>query len=154
MNAARFGAGVAAISVAGSHLTLHYRIALAEPPHAEVLSTYGGNPATLILGSGELAPALERCLTGVSSGTPRVFLLEPGQAFGAYREDLLQRIPASAFPAGASVEAGQVIEFSAPGGVRYAGLVKAREGAEALVDFNHPLAGRPIRFEVEILAVL
>ena len=47
---------------ASSHLTLHYRIALAEPPHAEVLSTFGGNPATLVLGSGELAPALEHCL--------------------------------------------------------------------------------------------
>ena len=44
----------------GSHLTLHYRIALADPPQAEVLSTFGGNPATLVLGSGELAPA-RRC---------------------------------------------------------------------------------------------
>lgn len=137
-----------------SHLTLHYRIALAEPPHAEVLSTFGGNPATLVLGSGELAPALERCLVGVTSGMPHTFLLEPGLAFGAYRDHLLQRLPAEAFPDPAAVEAGQVIEFSGPGGARFPGLVKTFEDGEALVDFNHPLAGRPVRFEVEILAVL
>ena len=145
---------IAAIVEPSSHLTLHYRIALADPPHAEVLSTFGGNPATLALGSGELAPALERCLIGVSSGTPHVFHLQPEDAFGGYREELLQRVPADAFPDSLPVEPGQVIEFSAPDGARLAGLVKAFEGGHALVDFNHPLAGRPIRFEVEILAVL
>ena len=139
---------------AGSHLTLHYRIALADPPHAEVLSTFGGNPATLVLGSGELAPSLERCLIGVEGGRQHVFMLEPEQAFGSYRDELLQRVPADAFPDRLAVESGQVIEFTAPDGARLAGLVKAFEGGEALVDFNHPLAGRPIRFEVEILAIL
>ncbi|MBS0338003.1 MAG: peptidylprolyl isomerase [Proteobacteria bacterium] len=138
----------------GSHLTLHYRIALAEGPQAEVLSTFGGNPATLVLGSGELAPSLERCLIGASSGVPHVFMLQPEDAFGRYRDELLQRVPADAFPDSLAVEPGQVIEFTAPDGARLAGLVKEFDGGEALVDFNHPLAGRPIRFEVEILAVL
>lgn len=138
----------------GSHLTLHYRIALADPPHAEVLSTFGGHPATLVLGSGELAPSLERCLIGAESGVPHVFMLKPDEAFGGYRDELLQRVPADAFPDTLAVEPGQVIEFSAPDGTRLAGLVKELGAGEALVDFNHPLAGRPIRFEVEIIAVL
>lgn len=138
----------------GSHLTLHYRISLADAPHAEVLSTFGGNPATLVLGSGELAPTLERCLVGVESGGPRVFMLAPEEAFGGYRDELLQRVPADAFPDSLAVEPGQVIEFAAPGGTRLAGLVKSLEEGEALVDFNHPLAGRPIRFEVQVIAVL
>jgi FKBP-type peptidyl-prolyl cis-trans isomerase SlpA len=137
-----------------SHLTLHYRIALADPPHAEVLSTFGGNPATLMMGSGELSPALEKCLVGIASGESRSFVLQPEQAFGGYREDLLQRLPSQAFPESITVEAGQVIEFAQPDGGRLSGLVKQIDKDEALVDFNHPLAGRPIRFEVEILAVL
>ena len=137
-----------------SHLTLHYRIALADPPHAEVLSTFGGNPATLLMGSGELSPALEKCLVGIASGETRTFVLQPEQAFGGYRDELLQRLPSEAFPDGLSVEAGQVIEFAGPDGARLSGLVKAIDSAQALVDFNHPLAGRSIRFEVEILAVL
>lgn len=137
-----------------SHLTLHYRIALAEPPHAEVLSTFGGNPATLVLGSGELAPALEKCLLGIQSGETRTFVLEPEQAFGGYRKELLQRMPPDAFPDNLRVQTGQVIEFAGPDGARLSGLVKEIGSDETLVDFNHPLAGRPIRFEVEILAVL
>jgi len=139
---------------ANSHITLHYRICLAEPPHAEVLSTFGGNPATLVLGSGELAPNLERCLVGIESGKPYVFTLEAESAFGGYRDDLVQRIPSEAFPPALEVQTGQVIEFAAPGGASHAGLVREIEQGAALVDFNHPLAGRPIRFEVEILAVL
>ncbi len=141
-------------AVPSSHLTLHYRIALAEPPHAEVLSTFGGNPATLVLGSGELAPALENCLVGIEGGQSRTFDLLPEQAFGAYREDLLKRVPENAFPASVVPEAGQVIEFAGPDGLRMAGLVREIGAGEALVDFNHPLAGRPIRFEVRVLAVL
>lgn len=135
-----------------SHLTLHYRICMADPPHAEVLSTFGGNPATLVLGSGELAPALERCLVGIESGTARAFILEPEQAFGRYRDELLQRVPRASLAS--SVDSGQVIEFSAPDGARRAGLVREIAADGALVDFNHPLAGRAIRFEVKILAVL
>lgn len=137
-----------------SHLTLHYRIALAEAPHAEVLSTFGGNPATLVLGSGELAPALEDCLVGLAGGESRVFHLPPGKAFGAYRDELLKTLPAEAFPDAVVPRPGQVMEFAGPGGARIAGLVRETGNGEALVDFNHPLAGRPVRFEVEILAVL
>ena len=137
-----------------SHLTLHYRISIAEPPHAEVLSTFGGNPATLVLGSGERAPALEECLVGLQGGTSRTFMLEPGQAFGGYRSELLQRVPFDAFPDSAAAEPGRVVEFTGPHGARLAGVVKEAAGGEALVDFNHPLAGRPIRFDVEVIAVL
>ena len=137
-----------------SHLTLHYRIALAEPPHAEVLSTFGGNPATLVLGSGELAPALEHCLVGIESGRLHSFSLPPEKAFGPYRDELLKRVPGNSFPESVVPEPGQVIEFSGPDGVRLSGLVREFGGGTALVDFNHPLAGRPIRFDVEILAVL
>ena len=136
-----------------SHLTLHYRIALAEPPHAEVLSTFGGNPATLMMGSGELSPALEKCLVGIASGESRTFVLQPDQAFGGYREDLLQRLPSQAFPESLTVRAGQVIEFARPDGGRLSGLVKEIDRDEALVDFNHPLAGKTVTFDVEILEV-
>jgi FKBP-type peptidyl-prolyl cis-trans isomerase SlpA len=139
---------------ANSHLTLHYRITLDEPPHAEVLSTFGGNPATLVLGSGELAPSLERCLVGIDNSGPHTFVLDPGQAFGEYREDLVQKVPTEVFPKDFQVQAGHVIELAGPDGGRLAGFVKEMGPAGGLVDFNHPLAGRRIRFEVEILAVL
>ena len=138
----------------GSHLTLHYCIRLADAPHTEVLSTYGGHPATLVLGSGELAPGFERCLLGLSVGGPQAFQLDADAAFGAWRDDLLQQLPRAAFPETADVAAGQVLEFTAPDGGRYAGVIKQFDGAQALVDFNHPLAGKPVQFEATILAIL
>ena len=63
-----------------SLLTLHYRLALADD--TELVSTFGAKPATLQLGSGELAPVLERCLIGLAAGQRTVFLLEAEQAFG------------------------------------------------------------------------
>lgn len=135
-----------------SHVTLHYRIGLADG--TEVISTLGASPATLRLGSGQLAGNLERCLVGLPEGTQRAFELSPEQAFGPHNPQLLQRIARSAFPPGAVVAVNQLIEFEAPGGPGYAGVVLELGEASALIDFNHPLAGRAIRFEVEIIGVL
>jgi FKBP-type peptidyl-prolyl cis-trans isomerase SlpA len=142
--------------VDGNLVTLHYRIGLEDG--TEVLSTFGGNPATLALGSGELSPGLERCLLQVINlrepGERSVFVLEAEDAFGAYRAELVQAYPRGAFPGTLRVEEGTVIEFSAPDGATQAGLVQAIEGEQVRVDFNHPLAGKRVRFEVEVLSIL
>jgi FKBP-type peptidyl-prolyl cis-trans isomerase SlpA len=137
---------------AGNLVTLHYRLATSDD--TELVSTFGTTPATLQLGSGELAPTLERCLDGLAVGEQHVFLLEPEQAFGKHNPDLLQRIVRSELPDPAMAELYSVIEFSAPGGGRFAGLVREVDAESALIDFNHPLAGKSIRFEVRVLGVL
>ena len=139
----------------GRLITLHYRIALADG--TEVLSTFGGSPATLALGAGELAPGLERCLAQMVSagaGERRVFELEPEEAFGAHHGALLRSLPRSAFDAGIALEAGGAVEFSAPDGSRHLGVVRGLDDRNVEVDFNHPLAGRRLRFEAELVAVL
>jgi FKBP-type peptidyl-prolyl cis-trans isomerase SlpA len=139
----------------GPLLTLHYRIALADG--SEVLSTFGGTPATLALGSGELAPGLERCLRtmlAAGPGTRRVFELEPGEAFGEHRAALVQRMPRGAFDASIALESGGAVEFSAPDGTRHVGVVRSLDALEVEVDFNHPLAGRRVRFEAELIALV
>jgi len=138
----------------GSHLTLHYRITLADPPHTEVLTTFGGAPATLVLGSGELSPALEALLVGLACGEPHDFTIPAGEVFGPRRHELVQQVPMADFPPTMKVELGQVIEFTSAGGERFTGLVEALDAQGASVDFNHPLAGRAVRFQVEILAAL
>jgi len=137
---------------AGKLVTLHYRLATSDD--TELVSTFGTTPATLQLGSGELAPTLERCLDGLAVGEQHVFLLEPEQAFGKHNPDLQQRIVRSELPDPATVELYSVIEFAAPGGGRFAGLVRELDEESALIDFNHPLAGKSIRFEVKVLGVL
>lgn len=135
-----------------SLVTLHYRLATADD--TELVSTFGSTPATLQLGSGELAPPLEACLIGLPSGERHVFLLEPDQAFGPHNPDLVQRIARGELPGGGQVELHALIEFTAPDGSRFAGLVRELTDDSALIDFNHPLAGKAIRFEVEIVGEL
>ena len=132
-------------------LTLHYRLRLEDG--TEVLSTFGGNPATLALGRGELAAGLEKCLERAEPGGSYVFELEPGQAFGERREELVQSLPRGSFGGDIALEEGALIEFSAPDGSRHAGQVLEVNAHDVVLDFNHPLAGRRVRFEVEVLAI-
>jgi len=136
-----------------SLVTLHYRVATADD--TEVISTFGMTPTTLQLGSGELAPTLEACLDGLPVGERHVFLLEPEQAFGQHVPALQQRMPLAELPAGGEgLALFDLIEFEAPNGTKYAGTVRALDEAGALIDFNHPLAGQAIRFEVEVVGIL
>ena len=141
----------------GSFVTLHYR--LAGPDGGEVVSTFDAGPATLSLGSGELAPALEAQLVGLAEGARGSFELPAGAAFGARNDALVQRVSLALLrehgDPDASYAVGDVVRFPTPDGQRgYAGVVRAVEADALQVDFNHPLAGRPVRFDVHLLGVL
>src|SRR5690606_21546797 len=108
--------------VAGSHLTLHYRVSLADSGE-DVISTFGGRPATLQIGLGQLAEPLERCLVGLAEGARASFDLAPEQAFGPRNPALLQTLSRAAFDAhtggDTDYQPGDPVEFPAPGGGRY-----------------------------------
>ena len=142
---------------ADSFLTLHYR--LAGPDGADVVNTFGGTPATLSLGTGELAPAVESRLLGLAEGVQARFELAAGEAFGQRSDALLQRVSRALLrehgDADDDYAVGDVVEFPAPGGEgRFAGVVRAIDDDSLLFDFNHPLAGQPVTFEVQLIGVL
>lgn len=145
-----------------SYLTLHYRIALlasaAQEIVNDVINTFVDRPATLQLGSGQLAETLEAKLLGLKVGDHTTFDFPAGEAFGEHNPQLLQAVSRKLLEReaefGADYQPGDAIEFNAPNGARYAGTVKQIDQQNALFDFNHPLAGQAIRFEVKILAIL
>lgn len=134
-----------------SLVTLHYRIALENGQ--PLISTFEGTPATLQLGNGELLPNLERLLAGLESGTRQQFTLAPEEAFGPHNPDLVERVRRKHMP-DEEIEALSIMEFTAPDGSRYSGLVREIDATSALIDFNHPLAGKTIRFEVEVIGIM
>ncbi len=141
----------------GSFLTLHYR--LAGPDGADVVNTFNHKPATLTLGTGQLAPAIEAHLLGLAEGTRRSFELPAGAAFGPRNPGLVQRVKLSLLREMGEPEAqyavGDVVQFPAPDGrAGYAGVVRECGPDWLLFDFNHPLAGLPVRFEVHLMGVL
>lgn len=135
-----------------SYLTLHYRITTLDGE--EFLSTFDMSPATLQMGSGQLADTLEACLVGLPAGERFVFQLEPEKAFGQHNPRLVERIARSALPDGMELKENSVVEFGAPNGATFAGFLRELTADSALFDFNHPLAGQIIRFEVEIIGIL
>ena len=135
-----------------SLVTLHYRIATAEG--VNMVSTFDATPATLQLGNGELAATLEACLAGLEVGTHKAFALQPEQAFGAHNKLMVSRVPRDALPPAAKPKLYELIEFPAEDGSKYGGVVQEMDDEFVVIDFNHPLAGRAIQFEVNVIGVL
>jgi FKBP-type peptidyl-prolyl cis-trans isomerase SlpA len=141
----------------GSFLTLHYR--LCGPDGADVVNTFNDKPATLSLGTGELAPAMEARLIGLPEGARQSFNLEAGEAFGQRNPELLQRVKLALLheigDPDATYDVGDVVQFPTPNGQgAYAGVVREVGSDWLLFDFNHPLAGHPLRFDVHVIGVL
>ncbi|MFO1245048.1 MAG: FKBP-type peptidyl-prolyl cis-trans isomerase [Ramlibacter sp.] len=149
---------------AGSFLTLHYRLA---GPGGDIINTFHDKPATLSLGTGELSPAMEQRLLGLEEGTRATFDIPAGEAFGERNPEMQQWVARKLLnqmgDPNEQYEVGDVVQFPTPDGMgTYAGAVQqvGKDGdgdgkADAvLFDFNHPLAGQPVTFEVHVIGVL
>lgn len=134
-----------------SLVTLHFRISL--PAGGDLISTFESAPATLQLGKGELAPGLERCLAGLWEGERKIFDIAPEDGFGLRQDALVQQIPRADLPTEIELAPQAVIEFSTTDGTKYAGMVVDLDAQTATIDFNHPLAGKTVRFEVLVVGV-
>ena len=142
---------------AGSFLTLHYR--LAGPDGRDWINTFAEKPATLSLGTGQLAPAIEARLIGLAEGVHTQFELAPGEAFGERKADMVQRVKKSLLEQlsdeGTVYGVGEVVQFPTPDGQgAYAGVLREVGDDWFLFDFNHPLASQPVSFEVHVIGVL
>jgi FKBP-type peptidyl-prolyl cis-trans isomerase SlpA len=141
----------------GSFLTLHYR--LSGPDGSDIVSTFGGPPATLSLGTGDLSPAIQARLVGLREGSRECFEVPAGEAFGERNPELVQRVKLSLLhemgEPDATYQVGDVVRFPTPDGQGgYAGVVREAGADWLLFDFNHPLAGAPVTFEVQVIGVL
>lgn len=142
----------------GSFLTLHYRLA---GPEGDVVNTFNEGPATLTVGTGSLSPAIESRLIGLPEGSRTTIELAAGEAFGHRSPDQLRRVPLDVLREHGADDhygVGDVVRFPTPDGSgNFAGVLReyGPEGSGwVLFDFNHPLAGRPVIFEVQIIGVL
>ena len=144
----------------GSFLTLHYRLA---GPAGDVINTFDDKPATLTLGNSELSPAMEQRLQGLAEGARATFELAAGEAFGernpAMQQWVARQLLDQLGDPDEQYQPGDVVTFPTPDGLgTYAGTVlevRSNNGDSAVrFDFNHPLAGQPVTFEVHVIGVL
>ncbi len=133
-----------------SVVTLHFEIRFTNGDVVD--SNFDGNSATFAMGDGSLLPGFEAVLLGLKVGDRQTFTLLPEQAFGEGNEDNKLYFKKSQFNEDELVE-GLIISFDDAAKTQRPGVVKAIEQDRVLIDFNHPLAGRTLVFEVEIIAV-
>ncbi len=134
-----------------SRVTLHYRMTMEDGTQAD--SSFDGEPVTFQLGEGVMLPNREKVLVGLSAGDHKTFQLTPDEAFGYPDTENFHYVARSEFPADMDLEPGMVVGFDTPEGVELPGMVMDVGEESVLVNFNHPLAGHDLTFEVQVLAV-
>ncbi|PAU87559.1 peptidylprolyl isomerase [Pseudomonas sp. WN033] len=133
-----------------SQVTLHFTLKL---PGGEVVdTTVGKKPATFKIGDGSLLPGFEQSLFGLKAGDQRSFEIEPERGFGQGNPQNIQTMPRDGFK-DMEPEPGLMIIFQDAAGGEMPGVVKSVSDTVVEIDFNHPLAGKVVTFEVEILEV-
>ncbi|HSC75754.1 MAG TPA: peptidylprolyl isomerase [Pseudomonadales bacterium] len=116
-------------------------------------SNFSGKPAQCVPGDGNLLPAFDACIIGLKTGERRQFVIPAAEAFGLRQDANLKRVPRERFAKDIEIVPGLVVSFAAAEGGELPGVVHRLMGDMIEVDFNHPLAGRDIVFDVEIVGV-
>jgi FKBP-type peptidyl-prolyl cis-trans isomerase SlpA len=132
---------------------LHFALRLADTGEL-VDSTFEKKPAKLVIGDGNLPDAFEAVIFGMKAGDKKVERIEPKDGFGQHNPSNVQRIPKDQFDPSVELSEGLVLSFRDKATSELPGVVATIDDTMVTVDFNHPLAGRDLEFEVEILSVI
>lgn len=131
-------------------VTLHFAIKLQSGDVVD--SNFDKSPATFKVGDGNLLPGFEQALYGLKAGDRRTLPIEPEQGFGRPNPQNVQVMPRSQFE-GMELSEGLLVIFSDASSSEMPGVVKVFDDNQVTIDFNHPLAGKSLTFEVEIIDV-
>jgi len=134
-----------------TRITLHFSIQLEDGKLID--STREKTPATFVFGDGSLLPNFEKMLLGLKVGERRSFILTPDKGFGKHNQENVHAIPRTQFSSELKLEPGLLIGFQDASGEELPGLVKSINEQFVLIDFNHPLAGKNIIFDAEIINI-
>ncbi|ADD75838.1 FkpB [Pantoea ananatis LMG 20103] len=135
-----------------SAVLLHFVMKLEDGSVAESTRA-NGKPALFRLGDGSLSGALEQALLGLTPGEKHQFTLAPEDAFGSVSPDLIQYFSRRDFIDTGEPEIGAIMLFTGMGGSEMPGVIREISGDSITVDFNHPLAGHRVQFDIEVLDI-
>lgn len=134
-----------------TRVTLHFSLQLENGDVVD--STFDKKPAAFVVGDGSLLSGFERKLIGLQKGARQQFAVLPEEAFGQPNPNNVQHFKRSQFDPAMELHEGLVISFADAAKSELPGVISRFDDDEVVVDFNHPLAGRTITFDVQILDV-
>jgi FKBP-type peptidyl-prolyl cis-trans isomerase SlpA len=135
-----------------SKVRMHFSISLEDGTVAETTRD-DNEPLEFVMGDGTMIQGLELALYGLKAGDKQTLTIEPDLAFGYHDPDNVHSMSIDEFPQDMQLAKGVIIEFNTPAGDEVPGTIRDIGEGAVKVDFNHPLAGHEITFDVEILSV-
>ena len=135
----------------GTRVTMHFALRL---PDGEVIdSNFEREPATFTVGDGNLLQGFEKAILGLQEGDRKTVVIKPEDGFGQRNPNNVQEIARNQFGADIELQEGLMLSFADAQKTELPGVVKRFNDDVVTVDFNHPLAGHDILFEVAILKI-
>ena len=133
------------------YVTIDYTLTLESGQ--EIDKSPEGQPLGFIAGTGQIIPGLETGLIGRTAGDSAKVVVEPEDAYGPVKDDLFQEVPNSQFPSDVDVKAGMAFEAQGPNGPFMITVAKINDNDTVTVDLNHPMAGKQLHFDVNVVEV-
>ncbi|RJQ75520.1 MAG: peptidylprolyl isomerase [Desulfobacteraceae bacterium] len=135
----------------GTVVQVHYTGTL---KNGEVFdSSQDREPLEVAVGEGQLIMGFEKALLGMSVNEKKVFTLSPEEAYGERNADALRTFSRQEIPPGLEVEKGQMVAVTTPQGEQIPAKVIQVDDENLTIDFNHPLAGETLTFEIEVVGI-
>jgi len=112
-----------------------------------------GEPVSFEVGSGQLISGFDSALEGMVIGETKAIKLEPSEAYGEVNENLVQTVPQESFPPEYEFKVGNVVQGQNATGQQVTARIDSVDENVVVLNFNHPMAGRDLNFEIELLSV-
>ncbi|MEO8378734.1 MAG: peptidylprolyl isomerase [Acidobacteriota bacterium] len=135
----------------GDTVQVHYRGTLDDG--TEFDSSRESDPISFTIGSGEVIPGFETAIEGMTPGDRKTERFEPDAAYGDRRDELVFEVGRDQMPDGEEIEVGDMLQVGFPDGGNATVTVTSLDGDTVTLDANHPLAGKPLTFELELVAI-
>ena len=117
-------------------------------------SSLDEEPLEFTLGEGQVIPGFEEAVLGMNPGQSKITKVRADKAYGAYREDMVMVLNRNQLPAHIQPEVGQQIEMRHEDGTAFIVTVMDVSESSVTLDANHPLAGKDLRFDIELLEIV
>jgi FKBP-type peptidyl-prolyl cis-trans isomerase SlyD len=135
----------------GAVVSLAYTLKVA---NGEIVDyTEADDPLEYLHGADNLIPGLERELVGLAVGSKKDVRVNPADGYGEYDPDDIEEYEVSEFPPGMKIELGMVVAIPDEDGSMVEAMVREITPTHITLDFNHPLAGQPLFFNVEVVGI-
>lgn len=112
------------------------------------------DPLEFIIGDGQMIPGFEKAVTGMNVGDTKTVKIAANEAYGAHREELVIKLSRAQFPDNIVPVAGLQLSLKSPEGQIVNAVITSVDGDSVLLDANHPLAGKDLTFDIELMEIV